>query len=68
MFTQNVESQIARLREEIERLSAKHAEKMKQQSNSANAKLRAAETKRAEMLAQRIRRLNEMLEALQRDR
>ncbi|HVB33598.1 MAG TPA: hypothetical protein VNJ52_04370 [Patescibacteria group bacterium] len=66
MPRRNLESQIVRLRQEIERLSAEHAEKMKQQSSTANAKLRAAEAKRAEILARRIRQLNEMLDALQR--
>lgn len=67
MPIKGTESQIIRLRQEIEKLSTEHAEKMKQHSGAANPKLRAAEAKRAEMLAGRIRHLNEMLDALQHE-
>lgn len=62
----DLESQIARLRREIERLSARHTERMKRQTPSASGTETKLEVKRAEILARRIRQLTEMLDSLQR--
>lgn len=68
MSPQNLESQIARLRREIERLSVRHTEGMKRRAPSTGGAAHKLEAKRAEILARRIRQLNEMLDALQRQR
>lgn len=60
----DLESQIARLRREIERLSARHTERMRRQTPSAGGTETKLEVKRAEILARRIRQLNEMLDSL----
>jgi len=66
MSTGSLINRIARLRREIERLSAKHAENMAlTRVSSASETARKLEAKRAEILARRIRQLNEMLDNLQ---
>jgi hypothetical protein len=66
MPAEGLESRIARLRREIERLSDKHTKIMEQRAPTTSAQVRAADAKRAEILAKRIRQLNEMLDALKR--
>lgn len=68
MPAKDLESRIARLRREIEHLSDKHAKMMEKRALTASAQVRAADAKRAEILAKRIRQLNEVLDALQREK
>lgn len=57
---------IARLREEIEELAAKHAEELRREGDSLDGKVCELRIKRAEILERRIRQLGEMLDVLKR--
>ena len=57
---------IARLRREIGRLSAEQAQKLRQQTSAPVGRARELEERRAQILQDRVRRLDEMLAALQR--
>lgn len=61
------ETKIARLRQEVEKLSAKHTGTFAQAAVS-NGELRELATKRIQILARRKDQLDEMLDGLQRDR
>lgn len=62
-----LEARIARLREEVGRLSAKHAERFARNA-PAEEKSRELATKRAQILARRARQLDVMLGALRQGR
>ena len=66
MSENGLEAKIARLRQEVEKLLAMHAEKLAQVASSPNGKLRELETKRAQILARRARQLDKILDTLQR--
>ncbi len=57
-------TKIARLRREIERLSARHAERIARLPLSASPSVRETHQRRADLLARRIRELDEVLKSL----
>lgn len=68
MPTKSRQSQIARLKHEVERLADEHAKVMQQHAPTESGRVRKLAVTRAEVLARRIRQLNEMLDALEPER
>lgn len=61
-----LKDKILRLQREIEKLAAKHEERLPPVAVVSSSKLRELETKRAKILARRRRQLDEMLGELQK--
>lgn len=59
-----LKAKIARLKHQVERLSAEQAKAMSARPPNASPRTRAMDAKRAELLAKRLRELDEMLERL----
>lgn len=68
MPTKSRQSQIAQLKHEVEQLAGQHAKIMQQHASTESSTVRKLDATRAEVLARRIRQLNNVLDALLREK
>jgi len=66
MSTDTLEGKIVRLRQELEELSAKHRQQLRQRASSPERRMRKLAEGRAQILERRIHELGEMLGVLLR--